>query len=216
MPRQTAAAAVARVLRDEIVGMVLLPGAALQDRVLSDRFGVSRTPVREALLRLADDGLVTILPQSGTFVSRIPVAAVQEAAVIRQALEAVTVAAAAQRGDTAALDPLLTEQRRAARAGDQRAFHAADEAFHAALAVAGGYPGIWTVLRGVKTHIDRARLLTLPVPGRMKQVITEHRRIRDAVAAADPDAAQAAMRGHLAVMIPDVARLQAEQAGYFV
>lgn len=214
--RQTAAAVVAAALRDEIVGMVLPPAAPLQDRILSERFGVSRTPVREALLRLADEGLVTIIPQSGTFVSRIPVAAVQEAAVIRQALEAVTVAAAARHGSTALLDPILTIQRRAARAGDQRAFHEADEAFHEALAVAGGYPGIWTLLRGVKIQIDRARRLTLPAPGRMNQVIAEHRRIRDAVARADPNAAQAAMRQHLDVMIPDVARLEAEHPGYFV
>ena len=73
--RQTAA--VAGALRDEIVSMKLVPGIPLQDRVLSERFGVSRTPVREALLRLADEGLVDIFPQSGSFVSRIPVAAVQ-------------------------------------------------------------------------------------------------------------------------------------------
>lgn len=213
--RQTAAGAVASALRDEIVSMKLVPGVPLQDRVLSERFGVSRTPVREALLRLADEGLVDIFPQSGTFVSRIPVAAVQEAAVIRQALEAVTAAASARHGDATSLDPILLMQRRAAEAGDQRGFHEADEAFHEALAVAGGYPGIWAVLRGVKIHIDRARRLMLPAPGRMNQVITEHRHIRDAVASANPNAAQVAMRLHLNVMIPDVARLQAQHGDYF-
>lgn len=215
-PRRTAAAAVANALRHDIAGMILAPGAPLQDRLLCERFGTSRTPVREALLRLSDEGLVDIFPQSGTFVARIPVAAVHEAAVIRQALEAVTVAAAAGRGASAPLDSILATQRHAATQGDQRAFHEADEAFHAALADAGGYPGVWAMLRGVKIHIDRARRLTLPAPGRMAQIVTEHRAIRDAVAAVDPDAAQAAMRAHLSVVIPDVARLQQQHPGYFV
>ncbi|HEX4768600.1 MAG TPA: GntR family transcriptional regulator [Lichenihabitans sp.] len=214
-PRATSASAVAAVLRHEIVGMVLTPGTAVQDRALSERFGMSRTPVREALLRLADEGLVDIFPQSGTFVSRIPVAAIPEAVLIRQALEGVTVEAATVGRSTAGLDEALALQRVVAGRGDTRGFHEADEAFHEALAALGGHPGIWRLLKSVKTQIDRARRLTLPAPGRMDQVIGEHERIRTAVAAGDVAAARAAMTLHLNVVIPDVAWLRDRYPDYF-
>ena len=213
--RATSAAGIAAALRDDIVGMTVLPGTPLQDRVLSERFGVSRTPIREALLRLSDEGLVDIFPQSGTFVSRIPVAAITEAVLVRQALEGVTVEAASARRSTAGLDEALALQKVVAARGDTRSFHEADEAFHEAVAALSGHPGIWRLLKTVKVQIDRARRLTLPAPGRMDQVIGEHARIRDAVSSGDVAAARAAMALHLAVMIPDVARLQDNHPDYF-
>lgn len=216
MPRATSAWTVAAALRDEIVALVLLPGTALQDRLLSERFGVSRTPVREALLRLADEGLVDIFPQSGTFVSRIPAAAIPEAVLIRQALEGITVAAATARRSTAGLDEALALQRVTAGRGDARGFHEADEAFHEALAGLGGHAEIWRLLKSVKMQIDRARRLTVPALGRMKQLIGEHECIRDAVATGAETAARAAMTAHLNAVIPDVAWLRERNPEYFV
>lgn len=214
--RATTAATVAAVLRDEIVGMDLLPGTPLNDRLLGERFGVSRTPIREALLRLADEGLVEIFPQSGTIVSRIPVGAIPEALAIRQALEGVTVEGAAARRAVGDLDTALGRQRAMAARNELRGFHEADEAFHEALALGGGYAGIWRLLRSVKVQIDRARRLTLPAPGRMEQVIAEHERIREAVADGDVAAARHAMRDHLGIVIPDVAVLRERYPGYFI
>lgn len=214
--RPTSASTVADVLRDEIVGMTLLPGAPLQDRVLGDRFGFSRTPIREALLRLADEGLVDIYPQSGTFVARIPVAAIPEAVLVRQALEGVTVEAAASHGITTGLDEALAMQRVMAERGDMRGFHEADEGFHEAMATLAGHPGIWRLLRSVKRQIDRARRLTLPETGRMAQVIAEHERIRDAVLTRNAFHARAAMTDHLNVVLPDVDWLQKRHPDYFV
>src|ERR1700743_3574866 len=77
-PRITSASAIFETLRGEIVTMALPPGAPLVEKVLTLRFGLSRTPVREALIRLAEIGLVDIFPQSGTFVARIPLAALPE------------------------------------------------------------------------------------------------------------------------------------------
>jgi GntR family transcriptional regulator, rspAB operon transcriptional repressor len=214
--RATSATAVAAALRDDIVGMVLLPGTPLNDRLLGTRFGVSRTPIREALLRLAQEDLVEIFPQSGTIVSRIPTGAIPEALAIRQALEGVTVESAAMHRATSGLDAAMVRQRRMAAHNDLRGFHDADEAFHEALAHAGGYSGIWRLLRSVKVQIDRARQLTLPAPGRMEQVIGEHGRIRDAVAAGDVAAARRAMSDHLGVVIPDVTALRRLHPTYFV
>ena len=214
----TAAGAIAAALRDDIVGLVLLPRTALRDAVLCERFGTSRTPVREALIRLGEEGLVDILPQSGTFVSRIPVAAIPEAVLVRQALEGVTVEAAARavpRG-LERVDAALAQQRALAARRDTDGFHEADEAFHEAIALLAGHPNIWRLLRQVKVQLDRARRLTLPALGRMDQVVAEHRAIRDAVAAGDAAGARAAMTLHLSVVLPDVVRLRATHPDFFV
>ena len=92
-----------------------------------ERFGVSRTPVREALIRLAEEGLVDIFPQSGTFVSRIPSAAIPEAVLVRQALEGVTVEAAARAPERPISRRSTMCWRCSARSrpsGDTRGFHA--------------------------------------------------------------------------------------------
>jgi DNA-binding GntR family transcriptional regulator len=199
--------------------MSLVPGTPLQEKTLTERFGVSRTPVREALIRLAEDGLVDVFPQSGTFVSRIPVEGIPEAALIRQTLEDMAIrrtAATATAADMARLDVLLTQQRLMAELGDTDAFHAADEGFHEAIVVIARLPSLMRLLRQVKVQINRARRLTLPAEGRMLHVFDEHRRIRDAVGQRDVSAARAAMKAHLSVVLPDVDRLRQDHPDYFV
>lgn len=216
--RVTTATQIFEVLRAEIVASRLQPGLPLQDRMLTERFGVSRTPVREALIRLSEIGLVDIFPQAGTFVSRVPVGAIPEAVVIRKALEGVTVEAAARStapDREARLSAIIRRQKAMALVGDTDGFHEADEAFHADLAEIARHPGIWTLLKQVKVQIDRARRLTLPVLGRMEHVIAEHEAIRDHVVSGDAEAARAAMMHHLGAVIPDVAELRGRYPDYF-
>ncbi len=191
---------------------------SLQEKRIAEEFGVSRTPVREALLRLAETGLVEIFPQSGTFVSRIPLSAIPEAVVIRKSLERTTVERAAQvatADDIARLDTIIARQRAHAALSEASFFYEQDEAFHEAISAIAGYPGIWSLLKTVKLQIDRARRLTLPVPGRMTTVTEEHTAIRDAIAAQDKDRASAAMMHHLGAVIPDVEALRQHHPDYF-
>lgn len=216
--RVTAASAIYNQLYDDIVALRLAPGASLQEKRIAEEFGVSRTPVREAILRLSEGGLVDIFPQSATVVSRVPVSAIPEAVVVRKALETVTVEALAQKAthdDIAELDAIIERQRKFAALDDPSGFHEEDEAFHGAIAKFAGYPGIWTLLRTVKVQIDRARRLSVPVFGRMHQIVDEHVTIRDAIAAQDLAAAREAMLHHLSTVIPDVAELSARHPDYF-
>jgi GntR family transcriptional regulator, rspAB operon transcriptional repressor len=197
---ETASAMVYRLLRQEIVWLGRKPGEAIVEMDIAQSQRVSRTPVREALLRLSAEGLVNTIAKSGTFVARIPLRALPEAIVIRIALERVTAHSAAlraRRSDVTSLRATLERQREAVAAGDRVAFFGADEAFHATVASVGGYPGIWSLVQGVKTQIDRYRLLTLPQPGRMERVIEEHAAVVTAIGAHDADRAAAAMEGHL-------------------
>ena len=196
----TVAAVIYRDLRADIVSLRRMPGEPIAEKVIAQDYGVSRTPVREAVLRLADEGLIEIFPQSGTFVARIPLGTLPEAIAIRKALEDATVRYAAERAtrsQVANLRANLELQREKVAAGDFDGFHAADEAFHAMLAEIAGYPGFWTVIQQVKVQIDRYRRLTLPVLGRIAVVVEEHTAIVDAIANHDPAAAEKALNTHL-------------------
>ncbi len=201
----TTAARVYAILRHDIVAMRLQPGATILEKDLCEAFGVSRTPVREALLRLSEDQLVDVYPQTGTFVSRIAEAAVRDAMAIRQALEQVTARHAATSIDAvgvARLRGVLARQQEHAAAGALDQFHEADEALHQAIAEIAGHPNIWRVVKREKAQIDRFRLLTLPLPARAQTVVAEHRTIVEAIAAGDPRAAEAAMQAHLESVLP--------------
>jgi DNA-binding GntR family transcriptional regulator len=174
-------------------------------------YGVSRTPVREAILKLSDEGLLEIFPQSGIFVSRIPIAALPEAILIRKSLEATTAQLAAERAAASqilVLQAILERQREANAAKDGDAFHRADEMFHATIAEVAGYPGIWTLIQQVKVNVDRYRLLTLPQQGRIARVIVEHEAILSAIAAHDASGARTAMEIHLESLLDNISVTQ--------
>jgi GntR family transcriptional regulator, rspAB operon transcriptional repressor len=215
---RTAAALVHRVLREDIIAMRIAPGEPISEKSVALNHGISRTPVREALLRLASEHLVEIFPQSGTFVARIPLAMLPEAILVRKALESVTVRGATERVDAAciaALGRLIDGQRELARCGDRDRFHAADDAFHSAIADAAGHPGIWQLIEQVKVQVDRFRRLTLPVPGRMDRVVGEHAAVVAAMAAENADEAVAAMVAHLDGLSASIEDVRGVNPNYF-
>lgn len=200
-------------LKARILRLDLVPGAPLSETEMSLEYNVSRTPIREALIRLGDEGLVDVLPKSGTNVSRIPLQLLPEAIVVRKALEEVTARHAAMNatGSTIlALSARLARQRELSEVGDREAFHLADEAFHATIAEMAGFPGIWTLVERAKMHIDRYRRLTLPQEGRMQKVIDEHAEVLAAIADRNPEAAAAAMGRHvewLGISLADITEM---------
>jgi GntR family transcriptional regulator, rspAB operon transcriptional repressor len=214
----TSAARIHNALRDRIVSLELPPGAPLFEKRFVEMFGVSRTPVREALLRLAEEELVDIYPQSGTFVARIRPSAAQDAMAIRRALEGFCVREAANRAtpaDIAGLDALIARQRIAAEFHDIDGFHTADETMHQSIASIAGHANIWRVVKREKVAVDRVRLLTLEVKGRFEIVVAEHKRIVDALRGGDANAAEDAMSMHLSRVLPGLEALRARHPDYF-
>lgn len=201
----TASRRVYLCLRQRIVEMSMLPGERVVERDIAEEFGTSRTPVHEAVQRLADEGLIEVVPRSGTFVARIPLDALEEANLVRHALETAIIEKAATNAGpecAASLRAILEEQAVAIAASDFHAFHRTDEQFHATLAEMSGYPGVWPIIQQAKTQMDRYRQLTLPMEGRMAGVLEEHRAVVEAIEARDPDRARAAMREHLDHVMP--------------
>lgn len=214
----TAASRIYADLRAELVSLVRRPGEPISEAQIATAYGVSRTPVREAILKLSDEGLVEIFPQSGIFVARIPVASLPETIIIRKSLEETTARMAAEQATTSQLLTLhatLQRQREACAARDREAFHQADESFHAGIAEVAGYPGIWKLILQVKVHVDRYRRLTLPQIGRMSEVIAEHEPILAAIEQGNPDGARAAMARHLERLLDDISAIQTLNPDYF-
>lgn len=200
---RSASSSIYRALRDDILCMRRRPGEPIVEKQIAQIYGVSRTPVREAMLKLADEGLVDIYPQSGTFVARIPLDALPEAMEIRQALEVAAVRLAAGRAteaQIAAMRDCLDRQVDAIARDDRDVFHETDECFHRTVAIASGFPRFWDVIQQVKIQVDRYRRLTLPEPGRMSGALAEHKAVVDAIAQRDPEQATAAMSAHLSML----------------
>lgn len=205
-------------LRQAIVRGELEPGRKLSENALAEELGVSRTPVREALARLRDDRLVEIVPQLGTFVSRISPTAVADAQFIREALECAAIRRAAELAideDVAALHESLDAQQRAVEAADLDSFYLLDDGFHRALCDLSGHPAVWAVSERAKSHLNRIRRLSLGMPNYLAEMLDEHRAVVAAVAEHAPDSAEELLRHHLRMVLGELPRLRAQHPDYF-
>ncbi len=198
--KETIAMRVVDALRDDIITMALKPGDVISESDIAGRYGVSRQPVREAFIRLAQQGLLLIRPKRATVVKKISPDGVRQSRFIRESIEVEIIRrVASQPGADAAsaLSALIDEQEAASAANDSRRFHTLDELFHRTLARFAGIEYAWQLIDDHKMQLDRVRYLTLGVSS-TQRAISEHRQIAEAVAKADPTAAETAMRAHLA------------------
>lgn len=203
-----------RILRERIVCTDLIPGTRLSEAELAKTYNVSRQPVREAFIKLADQGLLEVRPQRGTYVRKISVADVLDARFVREAIESDIAAFVARTPDEtliARLDHLIRLQRDAEK-NDARAFLKLDHEFHRCLAEAAGKTYAWKIVEDVRAQLDRVRYLSyFQFP--MNEIIDQHVEIVSAITKHDPETASAAMREHLREILhslPDIARSRKE------
>ena len=199
LTEETMAMRVVGALRDEIVTMTLKPGDVISESDIAGRYGVSRQPVREAFIRLAQQGLLLIRPKRATVVKKISPEGVRQSRFIRESIEVEIVRRlAAQPGESlTVLKALIGDQEIASAAEDSRGFHTLDELFHRTLARLAGVEYAWQLIDDHKMQLDRVRYLTLGVSS-SRVAIGEHKIIAAAVAEGDVPGAEAAMRAHLA------------------
>lgn len=195
-----AAPQVLEKLRDAILSLDLVPGTVLARQELADHFGVSQTPVREALLRLSEEGLVDVFPQHATLVSRVDIAAARQAHFLRRSIELELVhqlALDAPAGLVEQMKATIAQQAALSAAQRYGDFVGADRAFHRLMYEAGGVPDLWELVGRVSGHVDRLRRLHLPTAGKTEAILRDHRAIVRGIERKDPAAAQAALRKHL-------------------
>ncbi|WFR97949.1 GntR family transcriptional regulator [Rhizobium tumorigenes] len=213
--RQPIAPQVYERLRRAITTLAMLPSEALSEKDLSLQLGVSRTPVREALIRLADEGLIDILPQRGSFVAPIRIHDVEEAQFIRESLEVAVVKRLAGGCSTRFLTDIkanLSRQELAVAQDNGDLFLELDEAFHRGFCEEAGLSKSWRVIQTVKLQMDRVRYLSLPDPAHLKTLLAQHWEIVHAIEHGDRELASNAMSAHLQEVLRTAQRLSVQRA----
>ncbi|WP_291983113.1 GntR family transcriptional regulator [Candidatus Accumulibacter sp. ACC005] len=191
---------VAERLRQRIFAHELLPGARIDEQALALDYGISRTPLREALKVLASEGLVTLRPRRGCFVTEVseqdlddifPLMAMLEG---RCALEATT---RAQPEDLDRLDALHGQLEQFAESNEIARFFEANQAFHYQIQEMSGNRRLRQVIQDLRKVLKLTRLFSLSIDGRLQQSLAEHAAILAAIKAGDAAGAQAAMHDHI-------------------
>ena len=205
-------------LREAIISGSLRPNEAISENRLCGMFNVSRSPVRIALTRLAEDKLIDIFPQRGSFVSPIILQKVREGHFARVALELAVLSEASKQWTEKASSEAkkaIRLQQQFSKSGDLWSFHTADELFHRNFTHTANLEGIWDTILSVKTHLDRVRHLANPVKGHMEKVIDEHKAVVQQLDDGNAEGAIEAMRQHLDSLHTTIARLKPLHAADF-
>jgi DNA-binding GntR family transcriptional regulator len=207
------------LLRDMMVSLALPPGTALIRSELAAQYGVSQTPVRDALMRLEEEGLVDVIPQAGTRVSKIDLTKAGQAHFLRRAIELEIVrdlAASANAALVPRLRNLLAQQRAQLDMEDFESFAATDQEFHRELYAAANVLELWHLVRSRSGHIDRLRRLHLPAVGKAQRVLSDHTLIVDAIEAGDGTEAQRRLRDHLSGTLGQVEEIRVRHPEFFL
>lgn len=217
-PSPTVATDVFGHLRSRIIRGHWLPGRKLSENEVARELGLSRTPVREAFIRLQGEGLVSVIPQVGTVVSPIQLAEVHDNQFLRETIECRTVALAAERCTPREAERLrqdVERQRECLLPGREADFFEADDAMHRTLVELAGRAGLWSVLRNTKAQLDRVRHLSTQDTAWTRRNIAEHESIVERVVAGDAEGASAAMRTHLSNVFISIERISREHPEFF-
>lgn len=205
-------------LKQQIVTLELPPGTALSEKEMSVAFQVSRTPVRESFVRLAQEGLLVVLPQRGTRVSLIDPDLVEEARFMREQLERAVIRSACRDFPEASLRSLndnLELQRDALARHDGSAMFELDEAYHRILFEGCRKLGTWSVIQQMNAHLNRTRVLWLKTDPHWDHLYDQHRAMGDAVVRRDKELADRTMKEHLRLSISNLSVLQEKFPDYF-
>lgn len=205
-------------LRQAILSLAYRPGEMLRKPEICAALGVSRSPVSDAVARLQAEGLVDVVPQAGTFVARFSMQEIREGAFLREAIEVAAIERVATRITEDQLQQLrrnLDAQAALVKSGDHAGFYETDAAMHELLLSITGFPKLSLVAETAWLHVNRARQLILPVPGRIEATLAEHQAILAALEARDPVAARRAVQAHLRQLVTYLEPLERDRPDLF-
>lgn len=191
-----------RIVRQRIVELDLAPGSPITDSAIALAAGVSRTPAREAIKRLEDEGLIEIFPSQGSFITRISRRHVEEAIFLRESIEPEVAARCAKLSQPDALLSRLTEmlqrQRHAVEKNGGARIYGLDETFHKAMFEASDLPLSWSAIALARGQMDRIHYLGKLSDLVPRRALAQHEAIVEAIRRGDAPAARKAMRVHVA------------------
>jgi GntR family transcriptional regulator, rspAB operon transcriptional repressor len=201
------------LIRDLILAGTIKPGDAIDEKAIAQKLDISRTPVREAVKKLSDEHLVDVVAQSGTRAALVNAREIEQAFLIRRALEMESAAQAAPNMNDANVETLNDVLALHARALDQNKFAKAialDDSFHRHIAQIAKLPRLWHMIEISKAHLDRCRHMLLPRAGEGAATLEQHRSIIRALNTKKPEVAREAMRNHLETSYAGIAKMLAE------
>lgn len=207
-----------RILRQDIVHCLIPPGTPLSEKEVSVRFDVSRQPVREAFIKLAENGLIQIRPQRGSYVNKISMTQVRNGCFVRQAIEcavarrAATLITDSQRYQ---LEQNLHQQRIAIDHKQLDDFFQLDDEFHQKLALIADCQLAWDTVENIKATIDRVRYMSLDHVSPPEKLLRQHQAIFDALAKHDVEGVDKAMTAHLEEIGETVQLIRQENSDWF-
>ncbi len=205
-------------LKQQIVSLELPPGTPLSEKEVSLTFEVSRTPVRESFVRLAQEGLVIVLPQRGTRVSLIDSELVEEARFMREQLEKAVIRLACEHFHDDMLNLLennVSQQQESMARHDGKRMFELDEEFHRILFEGVRKQGTWNVIQQMNAHLNRSRILWLSTDPHWGVLCEQHQDMVHAIRGHDADRAEQLMKEHLSLSISNLATLKDQYPDYF-
>lgn len=207
-----------QILKEEIIELNLEPGLSISEKGISEKFDVSRTPVREAFLLLSQDGLVNIYPQKGTFVSLIDLDVVEEARFLREHVERAVVRLACKsfpKEKIFFLEMNLKVQKMCMEKNDYRNFFQADEEFHKTIFEGCNKKRTWDTICQVEADFQRIRILSLSSNLKIDDVYSQHIVIINAIKDKKPEIADKVMKSHLTMVNYNMNELKEKYPNYF-
>lgn len=208
-----------KFLRKDIVCCRINPGTVLSEKEVSERFDVSRQPVREAFIKLAADGLIEIRPQRGSYVCKISLSHVQQLSFIRETIEseiAKRAAVLAGYQQIAALEDIIEQQKNSARHNNTFEFFEFDDDFHRLLANIANCGLAWNIIDNNKAPVDRVRFMSLDKITAPELIVPQHARIVDAIKNKNPDEAASFMRVHLSEISQNLKQAYKNNSSWFI
>ncbi|MCK0525965.1 GntR family transcriptional regulator [Anaerobiospirillum sp. NML120449] len=203
-PQKAISPQIYEFLRRHITDTTITPGTTLSENSLSEQFSVSRQPVREALMRLSYEGLLSILPQRGSIVERICVNELEHTAFLRAAIEKACVANIVnldentRKNRMAQLRRIVDQQRNVRRDDGMRsAYLTLDDRFHECLCSLSGSDMAWNTVQSIKGQMDRIRFLSLDTFVPVDVITDEHELIFNHLLNGEIEACQDCITDHL-------------------
>lgn len=205
-------------IREKIIMLELSPGRSISEKEISEMLEVSRTPVREGFMKLAQEELLEVYPQKGTFVSLIDLNHMEEARFIREHLEKAAVKVASQNFESHHLKDLESNfilQKEAVKNKDYTKLYELDESFHKTIIMGAGKERIWAIIQQMNAHLNRIRMLSLTMNHDWDLILSHHEKIIDAIRKQEADIAHQVMENHLRKLTFEQGKLKQEFPDYF-
>lgn len=188
-----------RLLRSAIIRGEFLPGQSIFETEMSKLFSISRQPVREAFILLANERLIEVRPKRGTYVRKISMKEVLDARHVREVIEVSIVREVAQHHEAALVKRLrsLVARQKRVKHGDNQGFLVLDEEFHRTLALHANREYAWRIIDSAKAQMDRVRYLSYDFASPTRELADDHSTLVDSIASGDPELAAHALKDHL-------------------